>query len=109
MFGNKLDKSAHGYFHTRTKIDRFSPVVIAQGRNDTPGSVCHVQEFAGGRTVAPDLDRLATLFDRFYTLADESRNNVGGSRVKIVTGTIEIDRQKVNRVKAVLLAVSLAL
>src|SRR6185295_3911949 len=100
---------SHPHFGAVTYIDRFCTIIRSGGLNNRFGTVIHVQKFARSGAGAPNSDAFVPISLRIQALFDQCRNDVRGSWVKIVSGTIQIRRQKVYHVCTVLLSIGLPL
>ena len=63
----------------------------------------------GYRSHRPRPRRVSHVLLGRHDLADQGRDDVRGARVEVVAGPIEVDREQVDRVEAILLAVGLRL
>ena len=85
------------------EVDRLG-IVVALGReHDALGRVLDVEELARRRAGAPDLDVVGTRLPRVDALLDERRDDVRRRGVEVVAGSVEVHRDEVDDVEAVLL------
>ena len=108
--------SATSDVRSRIEISKPAPmltgigaVVALGGEHDRRRAVLDVQELARRRAVAPADDLGHATILRLETLSQERRNHMGRSRMEVVPWAIQVHRQQVNRIEAVLLPVGLAL
>ncbi len=87
------------------EVDRLGAVVPLCGEQESLGAVVDVQELARRRSVAPEHDSRRR--SRLDHLPDQGRNDVRGLEVEVVARPVQVHRQEVDRVRAVLLAVRL--
>src|SRR5438552_2099628 len=76
---------------------------------DAECGVVNVKKFASWISGAPNRDARRGCISCLDALADQCRNDVGRSRIEIVSGSIQIRGQQVNCVKTVLRPISLGL
>ena len=92
-----------------TQVDRLGAVEELGGGQDAVGGIAGVQEFAGRRAIAPQHHFLIAARLGFDALADQGRDDVRSLQVKVVARAVQVDRQQVDGIEAILLAVGLGL
>ena len=102
--GDRLGELADRDLVAGAEVDRLG-AVVALGREHEPlDAVVDVEKLPGRRAVAPEHD----LVRRLDHLADQRRDHVRALEVEVVARPVEVRRQEVDRVQAVLRAVGLA-
>ncbi|SRR6266487_975710 len=108
-FSDELRKVSNANLESRTDVDRLRRIVALRGQHDGLRTVLDEQKLARRVAGAPALYFWLTAFDRLDAFPDECGNHVRRPRVEIVVRSVEIDRQQMNGVEAVLLAIGLPL
>ena len=78
-------------------------VVALRGEDDPLGRVVDVEELAGRRARPPDLDVVRPGSRGLHALPDQRRDDVRTRRIEVVARPVEVHREQVDRVEAVLL------
>ena len=91
------------------EVDRVGLIVVFRGQQQALGSVRNIEELTRGRACSPALDERIALLTRVHAFLNKSRDDMRRLRVKIIARAVQVDREEVNGVKPVLLAVGLAL
>ncbi len=100
---DQLDQLADRDLAPDAEVDRLGAVVALGGEDDPLGGVVDVQELARGRAGAPDLDVVGARVAGVDALLDQGGDDVRAGRVEVVAGAVEVDRDQVDDVEAVLL------
>ena len=103
-FGQILD----GDLAAAAEIHRFGRIVFFHREDESFGAVFDVEEFAADGAGAPGGDLCSAGESGLDAFADQGGDDVAGMRMEIIARAVEIDRQKIDGVQAVLLAVGLA-
>jgi hypothetical protein len=107
VFADQLGEVLDRDLLAGAEVDRLVAVVPERCEHDPLGAVVDVEELACGRAVAPEDDLRLTALLCLDHLPDQRRDHVRRLEVEVVSRAVEVDRQQVDRVDAVLLAVRL--
>ena len=107
--GDEMGQFRNADLFTAAQVYRIRSVIPFQCCDDPFGTIPREQELTRGLAGAPHDNFVVAGVDRFDALADERRNDVRRARVEIVARPIQVGRQQVDGVEAVLLAVRLRL
>lgn len=99
---DESDELSDGHFTVGTKIYRLDTLVHLCRAHDGLGGIIDIEEFAARRAGSPHLHRGSVRFDRLDTFLDESRNDVGHARMKLVPGAVKIGGDEIGETLAVL-------
>ncbi len=109
QFRYQVHQIADGNLSAASEIDGIGFVIVLGRAQDTLGGILDVKEFTRRAAGAPAFDKCVTALAGVDALLDERGNNVRGFWIEIVARPIEVDRQEVHSIQAVLPPVGLAL
>src|SRR5690348_6707200 len=82
------------------EVDGLRAVVWLSSQQNTFGSILDVEVIARGSTGAPCHDRLLLAVAGLDALAHQRGNDMAGLKIEVVTGSVEVRRQRKDRVEA---------
>jgi len=91
------------------KVDRLAAVVLLAREQDALGGVGRVEELARGAAVTPHLNERVAGAPGLDALLDQRGDDVRGRGVEVIARAIQVGRQQVDTVEAILVAVGLLL